>query len=538
MHAMHRPTVLTRRRLLVHGGVAAAGSALVPAAWGRLIAQRPRVGAGRFLDGVASGEPSPNAITFWSRLDTERPLSGARLVVARDPEMRRTVAQAVVPTRRAVDGSLKVRVNGLKPDTVYYYAWESRDDQSPIGRTKTAKPKDSAAPVAMAFSSCQNYPVGFFNGHTEAADLDPLDLYLFLGDYQYEYDRPNGTRPSPGATVDLRSYRDRYRLYRADPGLRELHRNQPVVHIWDDHEVANNYSENSPRPSDAQRAAGYRVSFEWMPRMQFPQEQFRIYRRWQHGSTADVILLDERQYRTGDGDGQPRRLLGRKQLDFLKARLKASPSTWKIVGNQVMIAPLQVGAGGVGEPVNPDQWDGYPEERDELLDFIAAEGIEGVVFITGDIHTYMACEVPQRPGPVGTYTPVATEYIGGSITSDGLPLPSEGVSAANPWIKQFNGEDHGYAQMSLSKDEAVVTYRVSDISKQNAPSRTLSRWRQPAGSNTPELDGGSRAFRSGPARPQAPTQANADNRALRDRRRRYERFVQRDLARLERRGNR
>ncbi len=519
----------------MHGTAVGASLAFVPSAWGRLITQDATVGPGFFADGVASGEPAANAVTFWSRLTTERAVSGARLVVATDEGLTNTVATTVVPTRRAIDGSLKARVGGLKPDTLYYYAWQSSDGVSPIGRTKTAKPADSAAGLRMAFSSCQNFPVGFFNGHTEAATLGPLDLYLLLGDYQYEYENTE-TRSDAFPTVDLKSFRDRHKIYRADKALRELHRVQPVVHIWDDHEVEDNYTENNPRPSDLQRAAGYRVSFEWMPRMQFPREQFRIYNRWQHGRMADVIMLDQRQYRTGDLDGQPRQLVGRAQLDFLKARLKASPSTWKLVANQVMIAPLLVGVGGVGQEINQDQWDGYDSERNELLDFIAAEQISNVVFLTGDIHTYMSNEVPQRPGAAGTYKSVATEYIGGSITSSGLPLPAESVNAANPWIKTFNGADHGYAQIDLSAAEAVVTYRVSDIQQEAAPSRTLSRWRQPVNTNTPVLDAGTRAFRSGPESPADSASESAPNAALRRRRRRWERFARRDVERREREG--
>lgn len=533
MPAKSSPRVLTRRRLLVQGSAAGATLAFVPSAWGRLLTKNAAMGPGTFTDGVASGEPAADAITFWSRLTTDRPVSGARLVVATDEGLDNTVATVVVPTRRTIDNSLKTRVGGLDPDTVYFYGWESKQGNSPVGRTKTAKPASSAAATRMAFSSCQNYPVGFFNGHQEAAALDPLDLYLFLGDYQYEYDNTE-TREDGFATVDLQSYRDRYKIYRADKGLREVHRTQPIVHIWDDHEVEDNYTENNPRPSDLQRAAGYRVSFEWLPRMQFPGEQFRIYNRFQHGRMADVILLDQRQYRTGDGDGQPRQLLGRPQLNFLKTRLKESPSTWKIVGNQVMIAPLLVGAGGVGQELNPDQWDGYDAEKDELLDFIAAEEIKNVVFLTGDIHTYMSNEVPQRPAPAGTYTPVASEYIGGSITSSGLPLPSESVNAANPWIKYFNGADHGYAQIELTAEEASVTYRVSDIQVEGAENRTVSKWRQPVNTNTPIQDAGSRAFRSGPLAPEQPTSDNAENLALRKRRARWERFAKRDQARLER----
>lgn len=528
-----RPSVLTRRELVV-AGTALASAAFVPTAWGRILTKDPALGPGLFADGVASGEPAADAMTFWSRLTTERARSGAELVVAEDEGLTRTVATTVVPTSRAIDGSLKTRVSGLKPDTVYFYAWRSGDGVSPVGRTKTAPPADSDQPLNLAYSSCQNYPVGFFNGHREAAGLPPLDLYLFLGDYTYETENSE-VRDSPGNTNDLASYRAKLKLYRSDPALRELHRLHPIVHIWDDHEVADNYNEpEGKRATPAQRAFGYRTSFEWLPRMAFPEERFRIYKPFVLGRQAEVILLDQRQYREGDIDRKPRRLLGRTQMDFLKRRLSESQARWKIIGNQVMIAPLEAGVAGNGEPVNPDQWDGYLEDRQELIDHIAKSrpgGIDDVVFITGDIHTYMANEV--RLDPDGASSPsIATEFIGGSITSGGIPDAGgafeRGVLAANPWIKQFNGVDHGYAKLDLSATEAKVDYRVSDITKQDAPSRTLAAYRQvPGENNFTRVASGRRLNADAPPPPTAAelSSRRAETPELARRRRRFERFV-------------
>jgi alkaline phosphatase D len=145
---MRQPT----RRELVVAGAAGAFTAAVPPAYGSLLSRRPKVGPGRFHDGVATGDPTPRAVTFWSRLRTDRLRSGARLIVARDADMRRVVATAVVPTGRGVDHTLKARVGGLKPDTEYYYVWESRTGSSPVGRTRTRPPKDSAEPLRIAFS--------------------------------------------------------------------------------------------------------------------------------------------------------------------------------------------------------------------------------------------------------------------------------------------------------------------------------------------------------------------------------------------------
>ena len=112
---------LTRRELVASIGAAGAVAA-VPPAWAKqLLPPRRRIGPGVFQDGVASGEPSQNAITFWSRLETSRPRSGARLVVATDPGLRKIVAHATVPTGRGVNGALKARIGGLRPHTEYYY---------------------------------------------------------------------------------------------------------------------------------------------------------------------------------------------------------------------------------------------------------------------------------------------------------------------------------------------------------------------------------------------------------------------------------
>ena len=130
---MRAPT----RRELIAGATAGAFTAAVDPAWGSLLSRRAAVGPGRFRDGVATGDPTPTAVTFWSRLRTERLRSGARLIVARDEGMRRVVATAVVPTGRGVDHTLKARVGGLEPATEYFYVWETTNGVSPVGRTRT-----------------------------------------------------------------------------------------------------------------------------------------------------------------------------------------------------------------------------------------------------------------------------------------------------------------------------------------------------------------------------------------------------------------
>ena len=472
------------RRELVAATAATAFTAAIPPAWGARLRANARVGPGSFRDGVASGEPGRKAVTFWSRISTERPHSGARLIVARDEGMRRVVATAVVPTGRGIGHSLKARVGGLEPATEYFYVWQTSTSASPVGRTRTRAPLDSTAPVRIAFSSCQQYTSGYFSAHAHAATED-LDLYLFLGDYIYERSRPVNAldlRPDPHNATDLRSYRRKYRTYRGDEGLRELHRLHPALHIWDDHEVENNYSDNLPPPPPLQRVAGYRAASEWIPRVVDPSDRYRIFRRIRLGAVADLFLLDGRQYRTGDQDGQPRRILGDRQMRWLLYGLRSSRATWKLIAQQVSVAANPFGVGEVR-----DAWDGYPEDRVRLLAEIERLGIPNVVFLTGDAHVF-SCNLLASDFPAlgtGTMRPSAVEYVGGSVTSPGFDAPEATVQAASPWNRQYNGREHGYALMALDGAQLVTEYRRSDVTTPAGVTLPLERFTQPV--NTSDI---------------------------------------------------
>ncbi len=476
---MSRPRLLTRRELTV----AASGivvAAHVPDAWAaRLLRKTAAPGPGRFLDGVASGDPTSTSMVFWSRLTTDRQRSGARLVVAADEGLTRTVATVVVPTSRGVDGVLKVRVTGLQPGTVYYYAWQSAEAVSPVGRTKTFNPADSAAPLRVAASSCQNWAQGFFTPHADAAAGDPLDLYVFLGDYTYEYGSRREVRTEPSAAVDLQTYRDKLQLYRSDAALRELHRLHPTAHVWDDHEVANNYSDNAPAPSPLQRTAAYKASFEWLPHLPSAGQRYGLYRSYRLGAGAEVLMLDARQYRSGYNDGAPRSVLGRGQLEWFKAALQGSTARFKLVANPVMFAPLRI----PGRGLNSDSWDGALDERREVLDVIA--GVGDVVFLSGDTHTFFTAKVLRDGGTSGAA--VATEYLPGSVSSRGLPgfdgATAQSVFEGSPWITFVDGDDHGYALVEANPGALRVTYRASDLSQAAGGSRTLAVYDQAAGAN-------------------------------------------------------
>jgi alkaline phosphatase D len=470
----------TRREVLV-GATATALASAVPPAWARQHSRRVGIGPGSFQDGVASGEPGATAVTFWSRMRTDRPRNGARLIVARDSGFNDVVAVTKVPTGRGVDFTLKARVGGLKPATEYFYLWESSNHHSDIGTTRTAPAPGSSQPLRIGFSSCQNYSYGFFSPHANAA-AEPLDLYLFLGDYIYERGVVPGAIRNDGIdAVDLATYRRKYRAYRTDEALRALHRVHPIAHIWDDHEVENNYTDNNPAPSAAQRTAAYRAAFEWLPRIVAPRDRFRIYKKLSMGALADVFLLDTRQYRSGYDDGRPRHIIDEAQMQWLINGLKASTAQWKLIAQQVVISSDPFGTGETA-----DQWDGAPEDRARLLGEIERAGLRNVVFLTGDAHVFMCNHLAAdfqtfRTDP--NRVPAAVEYVGGSVTSPGLEKSEAEVQAAEPWNVQYNGRDHGYALMTVDAGQIVTEYRRSDLGSPAGATTAFERFLQPNGAN-------------------------------------------------------
>jgi phosphodiesterase/alkaline phosphatase D-like protein len=360
--------------------------------------------------------------------------------------------------------------------------WESGEDVSPVGRTRTAPDPTSSRPLNIGFSSCQSYPHGFYGAHAHAAAQD-LDLYVFLGDYIYAEDRiptEGDVREDLFNANDLRSYRRKYRLYRSDAGLRELHRVHPAMHIWDDHEVENNYTDNRPAPSPLQRTAAYRAAFEWVPHAVYRQDRFRIYKKMSFGRTADVFFLDDRQYRTVDENDRPVLMLGEQQMQWLIAGLQASQATWKVIAQQVVVAPMNFGNGP-----STDSWGGFDNSRTRLLSAIERAGIPNVVFLTGDAHVFECNHLASDFTALGEgrAAPSAVEYVGGSVTSPGSDRSEATARATNPWTKQYNGMQHGYAHMALDGSNLVTEYRRTDLSRPDGATTTFERFTQPAGAN-------------------------------------------------------
>ena len=529
-HALPAGLALSRRGFLAGaGGVALATAAGGGAsAWGARPRRKPSLRGGRFAEGVISGDPSPDAITLWTRVADVEGTGTVELEVARDRGFRKVVARDLVRTSPGVAYSVKARVAGLDPHEQYWYRFSTRGEESEVGRFRTALPPDSRQPVRFAFFSCQDYTFGYFNAHNLLANED-VDFVVNLGDYIYAeaYYRPGdafaGIREDPiGYSETLDQYRAKYALYRTEAPLRRMHAKFPMISIWDDHEVQDNYAGNAGpggglapelRYTEARRAAGYQAYFESMPTFRVKRGSDRIYKALRFGRTVDLILLDQRQYRNDQpcGDPQlgppcadleaPRGFLGSAQRGFVKRRLKSSRAAWKVMANQVMVMPTIYPG---GDYIGFDSWQGYPQERRDLLEHIRRRKIRDVVFVTGDIHTFVAGDVRVNNEDE---KPVATEFVGGSISSPGLGEGGGGVlpganpldpqtpesiidllRTTNPWAVDAEFDHHGYGLVTATQDNfKCVLRRVDTVKRRSRTALPDKRYTYKIGRGQPSL---------------------------------------------------
>lgn len=506
---------IDRRRFLQYTwrGVGASLSlALLP---GNELFAAPRFGNNPFTLGVASGDPRPHAIVLWTRLapTPNDPTSlGDRSIpviwrIAVDDAMRHVVARGFAFASARLAHSVHVEADGLRPGRDYFYQFSVRNEESAVGHFRTAPSEfETVREVRFAFATCQDWPSGYYTAYRDMLQND-LDLVLHLGDYTYEYSigstTGRGIAPPVGfeaECLDLRTYRLRHTLHKLDPDLQAVHAKFPFAVIWDDHEVANDYSGLAPEfatPSPeftARRAAAYQAYYEHMPvRLavaRTPNPGLRIYRGLRYGKLAEFTLLDDRQYRTDNpcGDGEALRcetaltgdytMLGRRQEKWLAERFEESTARWNIVAQQLLIAQLE------HTTIQPnwfwnDAWDGYPLARQRLLENVVATKLRNPVFLTGDWHSTFVNDLKLDFKDPNAKT-IATEFVTPAITTGGDGTPYGPYYAPmvpyNPHIKYYEGDRRGYFKATATPTRMRLDLRfVTSVQNSGGTGYTSAR---------------------------------------------------------------
>lgn len=486
-----------------------AGAAALVAAPG-LLPLAAQAASPVFQHGVASGDPLADRVILWTRVTpaTAKPAVSVSYVVATDAALTQVVQRGSAKTNPGRDYTVKVDAAGLQPATTYYYQFNAEGAASPVGRTKTL-PTTGATSLRMAVVSCSNHAYGYFNAYARIAARADLDLVMHLGDYLYEYGAGqygNVRTPEPAhEIVTLADYRQRHAQYKRDADAQAMHRQHPLIAIWDDHETANNSwkggAENHQPATEgdwnARVAAAMQAYYEWMPVRPVDVNNLRDnHRHFAYGDLADLLMLEERLnarseqlttathatpfgagFATTDpGYGDPARtLLGDAEEAWLVDRLRTTPARWKLLGQGVMFAQLKApGSNQATDPglyfINSDQWDGYEPARNRLYAAIRGDAahpqVNNLVVLTGDIHSSWAADLNPNPYSAASYDKASgagslgVEFVGTSVTSPGIDTDTTGavagaIKAYNPHFKYVQLTRRGYLLVDVNPDRVV-----------------------------------------------------------------------------------
>ena len=472
-----------------------------------------------FAHGVASGDPGEDRVIIWTRLSGATEATWLEWVVATDPELKDVKFGTQVGAVADFDYTVKVDVKGLEPGTTYYYAFIIPDRaRSVIGRTRTLPKQIDHARIA--FTSCANFQNGYFNAYGAIAKRADLDVWVHLGDYVYEY--ANGVYADPNLLtprtvvpanecVSLADYRARYAHYRTDRDLQEIHRMHPLVVVWDDHEFANNAwlegAENhDPMGSegswpDRKRNAS-QAFLEWLPiRVEQADPVPKIFRSFAFGDLFDLVMLDTRMIarsrQAGNDTGLPgtdvgtaevwsdpaRQLLGTEQEKWFLDELTKSRergATWRLIGNQVIFSQTR-------SPFNEnilfsDFWDGYQAARSRVIQHVMMQGIQNIVFLTGDIHSSWAMEISENPFAPEPKPPFAVELVGPAVTSLAFETNEDGgdglvnvLLGANKHVKFGDAKFKGYVLVDLTRMRMQAEWYYVEFKMPNVYTERLHR---------------------------------------------------------------
>jgi alkaline phosphatase D len=223
---------------------------------------------------------------------------------------------------------------------------------------------------------------------------------------------------------------------RAQPVLQNFWKAMPHVATWDDHD----YGPNDIGKNYTLKNVSRDIWKHYWCNPSYGENEEGIYTMYSWGD-VDFFLTDDRWWRSADRmkdsvDGKPnpgKRMLGIRQMEWLKNALLYSGATFKIivVGSQVL------------NPVSPfDKWRDFPAEYDELMNFLAENKINGVLFLTGDRHHSEIIKA-ERPGTYPLY----------DITVSPLTSATHkfGVEEANNPYRVFGlPEKQNYARVTIT----------------------------------------------------------------------------------------
>ncbi|KAJ2782242.1 hypothetical protein H4R18_002386 [Coemansia javaensis] len=329
-------------------------------------------------------------------------------------------AGALAAPTGATDFTVTAALANLQPATRYAVELHSRQPtlhaatvRLASAEFRTAPPPGTPTRLRFGTGSCikPNFPYrptrtpdvyGFASMLEHSAGLD---MVMFMGDFIYA-DVPLYFGPEPAA------YRRLYRNVYAAPSARRLMRRVPMLYVYDDHEIKNNWHRQDQPPMGSALAAFDEYNGRPNPP---PAAPGVAYYNFTHGNVA-FYAWDTRRYRTrwesaggggGGSSGGPEptaTMLGAEQKRHFARWLRDVNHTAAV---KFVVSSVPVTTGWANRDSAQDTWRGYPTERAEIL--ALTRHVPNLFFLSGDRHEMAAVVLPSgniefSTSPVSQFT--------------------------------------------------------------------------------------------------------------------------------------
>ena len=325
----------------------------------------------QLIHGPMLGCVTDHGAKVWVRTVDEVPIC---IVVSTSPDLKGTerIQSAPTSSRADRDYTAVAEIDGLQANTTYYY--DVLVDGKPTLKAdypsfRTYPPAGEKAQFNVAFGGGASF-VTYHERMWNTVAAQQLAGFLFLGDNIY-IDLPS----EPNGLHHYSYYRRQSR-----PEYRQMIASTPIYAIWDDHDCAMDdlfFGPYVDKPS-WKRPLWSVFRNNWNnPAYGDEDERPGCWFKFSIGD-VDFFLLDGRFYRTNPYVENPS-MLGPRQKAWLLDAVTQSQATFK-----VLASPVPWAFDTKGDSL--DTWNGYPEERKEIFDYLGKKRIDGVVLISADRH--------------------------------------------------------------------------------------------------------------------------------------------------------
>lgn len=403
------------------------------------------------------------------------------------------VANSIYSDEKSADtvnyNYVKLKVNGLEPNSTYYYRAIADGIRSKRWHSFKTFPADKNTSFSFGFGSCQQSGYSKWKpGIFPVIANDSLRFFIQIGDWTYPDTTEKKYDYRFNEKMDLveKSYQSKYNYNYPFPS--EVLSQMPVAYVYDDHDFAANNPDGTT-PAKENSVNGYKMFF---PHYELVNPDNGIWQSFKFGD-VEFFMLDTRSQRspnenTFDAEGNINPpaghsmlagfdISGENQLDWLLSSLKKSSAKWKVIVSSVLFNP------GYAKSLESeivmekypwmkndaaDKWAGFPEDLNAVMNTIKENDIKNLIVITGDSHSSYIDDGSNSliPEISASNLDVNNSRLTEKLMEGEISIWSEGSyeGSGHTYGKVsfiFGDEDYALLEIIDEKGNTAVSYRLN-----------------------------------------------------------------------------